>query len=64
MLPTITVYCPICGRKVMNATTIGSMPIKGKCKFCLKMIIYHPDTNKIKIDEMPIRKEASGKVIY
>lgn len=58
------VYCPLCGRKVGEIDTIGTMAFPLKCKKCNKLVIYEKDTGEVKTMPIPSRGSSSGKRFY
>ena len=55
-----TIYCPICGRRVMKYDGNHSMIIGNNCKKCNKRIVYNPETDKTEIKPIPPRTSSSG----
>lgn len=58
------IYCPICGRKV--GTYDGKSKINKimDCKKCRKRIIYHVDTDQLKVKQIPQRNTSSGVTFH
>lgn len=57
---TRTIYCPICGRKVMTYDLRVKNTLHAKCKKCKKVVAINTITGKIYIDEHCERTTASG----
>ena len=58
------IFCPRCHRAV--AIYDGKQTINpiSKCKKCNKIVVYHIDTEKTEIKEIPQRTTSSGMRFY
>lgn len=54
------IYCPLCGRRVMEYDGKVTIPLRNICFHCHKEVIFNPETGKIKITKMPPRTTAGG----
>lgn len=54
------IYCPLCGRRVMEYDSKATIPLRNICFHCHKEVIFNPETGKIKITKMPPRTTAGG----
>lgn len=59
-----TIYCPKCGRKVGIWDGRGTINHMSKCQKCKKLVIYHVDTGKTEIKNIPPRTTLSGMRFY
>lgn len=59
-----TIYCPSCKRKVFSFDGRGSINIRGKCKKCNRLVVYHIETDEVTMHSLPTRTCSSGKTIY
>lgn len=59
-----TIYCPVCKRKAFDYDGRGSINIRIKCKKCKKIVLYAPDTDSVKMCDVPTRNCSSGRAIY
>lgn len=57
----LIVYCPGCGRRVFKTDTKFKMPLQAKCEKCNKLVLYDPESERIKLSDIPGRKTSSGK---
>ena len=64
MLEPKTIYFPKCGRKVATWDGRSTINIVDNCKKCRKRVIYHVDTEKTEIKDMPPRETSSGTRFY
>lgn len=55
-----TIYCPRCGRKVTTWDGRSTINIVSNCKKCRKRVVYHVDTEKTEIKDIPPRNTSSG----
>ena len=56
----ITIYCPMCKRKVMKHDGIGTLLIAKDCKKCKNRVIYNPRTRETNIRKISERTTSSG----
>lgn len=55
-----TIYCPSCGRKVATYDGRSTINVIAKCNKCKKIIVYHVDSEKTEIKDIPPRNCSSG----
>lgn len=55
-----TIYCPKCGRKVATYDGRSTINVIARCNKCRKRVIYHIDTEKTELKDLPHRNTASG----
>lgn len=55
-----TVYCPKCGQKVATWDGRSSINLVVTCRKCRKRVVYHVDTGKTEIKDIPPRECSSG----
>lgn len=60
----ITVYCPICKRKVGNHDKKSQINFVVKCKNCKKTVLYNVETEKTEIIANRTRNTSSGVTFY
>ena len=58
----IRVYCPGCRRLVGKCDSKSHIDKTYKCKKCNRMIVYHTDTGKQEIKDVPKRTCSSGMI--
>lgn len=61
---TKTIYCPLCGRKVMTHDNKGTIPLICKCKKCKKLIEYIPQKKTTRVVCEKTTNNSSGKRFY
>lgn len=59
-----TIYCPKCGRKVGIWDGRATINHISECKKCKKLVIYHVDTGKTEIKNIPPRTTSGGMRFY
>lgn len=59
-----TIYCPNCGRKVGTYDGRSTLNHISKCIKCNKRVVYHVDTKKTEIKNIPPRTTSSGTRFY
>ena len=59
-----TIYCPNCGRKVGMYDGRSTINFITNCRKCYKRVIYHVDTKKTEIKDIPPRNCSSGLTFY
>ena len=60
----ITVYCPICKRKVGSHNEKSQINLIVKCKKCGKTVLYNVETKKTEITASRTRNTSSGVTFY
>lgn len=58
------IYCPKCGRRVMNWDGKASIDMAANCKNCHKRIVFYPINQVLEIKDIPARAQSSGKRFY
>lgn len=59
-----TIYCPRCKHKVAHYDGKSQINIIANCKKCKKRIVYHVDTDKVELKNIPKRPCSSGMTFY
>lgn len=54
------VYCPRCKRRVAQWDGRSSMNVLVNCRKCNKRVVFHVDTMKTEIKDIPPRQSSSG----
>ena len=60
MSDKITIYCPKCGRRVAAWDGRSSINVIANCKKCRKRVVFHVDTGRTEIKDIPLRVSSSG----
>ena len=58
------IFCPRCHRAVAIYDGKQTINLIAKCKKCKKLVVYHVDTEKTEIKEIPQRTTSSGMRFY
>lgn len=59
-METRTIFCPICGRKVMTYDLRARNTLHVKCKDCNMMVVVNTITGNIRVENEYERTTASG----
>jgi peptide methionine sulfoxide reductase MsrA len=54
------IYCPQCGRRVGFYDGKSTIDVVASCRKCRKRVVYHVDTGKVELKELPKRNCSSG----
>lgn len=57
---TVDIHCPICGRYVGKYDGRSTTNYIARCNKCRKSVIYHIDTGKTEVKDIPKRNCSGG----
>lgn len=58
------IYCPHCGRKVMEYDGKSQINPMARCRKCNKAVVYDIESQETLIKPLPERKTSSGMTFY
>lgn len=59
-----TIYCPQCGRKVMECDESAQIIFSIACRKCNKLVVFNSIDGNISLKRIPPRTTASGMRFY